>query len=113
MNKTAYEVLKMIGESKLQLSRVTIPFLCIHGTGDQIALPAGSQFIFDNAATPASDKRVEFFPDLRHELFHEVKQHADVCIDMVVKYFEDVSKKLQEIINSTAVSVTDINSQLL
>jgi hypothetical protein len=42
MNKTAYELLKMIVEVKEILPLVVSPFLCIHGDADQVSLLEGN-----------------------------------------------------------------------
>lgn len=46
-----------------------VPLLLLHGTGDRVTDPAGSQRLFDRAA--AADKGLRLYPGLYHDLFHE------------------------------------------
>jgi len=60
MNKTGFEVLKMIDEVKENVStNLTVPFLALHGEADELTYPEGSHFIHANAGTPIEHKRVE------------------------------------------------------
>ena len=61
MNKTGYEVLKMIDRVKAAgVSAVTMPLLVMHGAEDEIALSKSSQTVYDGA--PSTDKRIHIFP---------------------------------------------------
>lgn len=93
-NKTAYELLKMTSEVKKELSHVSLPFLCIHGELDTIALPEGSTYFYENAATPVGDKRIEFIPNCLHEALFEredVREGALVKIFDFMKGFIDIA----------------------
>jgi alpha-beta hydrolase superfamily lysophospholipase len=50
--------------------KVTIPLFIIHGTGDKVTLPAGSQFFFDTAGS--ADKTLKFYKDHYHDLLGDV-----------------------------------------
>mmetsp|Transcript_5557 Transcript_5557/g.17788 ORF Transcript_5557/g.17788 Transcript_5557/m.17788 type:complete len:357 (-) Transcript_5557:357-1427(-) len=56
------------------------PYLLIHGTGDRICLPEGSEAF--HAATPAQDKTFTTFPGHFHELLNEPDrdQHAIAAV---------------------------------
>lgn len=66
-----------------------VPFVCIHGANDTIALPASSQFIYDHTATAKELKKVHFFADSKHEPFHESAAIRTASIEYVVNYFEE------------------------
>jgi len=89
MNKTGYELLQMIAEVRQIAPSIVVPFYCIHGEKDIIATTAGMEEFFDLAGTDASLKIKEVFPNLKHEVIHEVEPHAKVCIDKIVQYFEN------------------------
>ena len=61
MNKTGYEVLKMIQEVKAHgIMDIMMPVLVLHGADDEIALSKGSQELFDKA--PSSVKKLHILP---------------------------------------------------
>lgn len=88
MNKTAYELMKMIVAVKAALPAIKTPFLCVHGSDDKVALPKSSQFLVDNCGTETSQKSVIFFPKLKHEIFFEKKPAGPEALAKVVEYFD-------------------------
>eukprot|EP01036_Dinobryon_divergens_P037371 gene37371-48873_t len=60
MNKTAFEILKMIVEAKLELPKLKTATLCIHGTEDTIALPKGSEYLMEHISS--TNKTLQLFP---------------------------------------------------
>jgi alpha-beta hydrolase superfamily lysophospholipase len=66
-----------------------LPFVCIHGANDTIALPASSQYVYDHAGTDPAHKSVHLIADSKHEPFHESPAIRTAAIDFVVKYFEE------------------------
>jgi alpha-beta hydrolase superfamily lysophospholipase len=88
MNKTAYELMKMIVAVKAALPSIKTPFLCVHGKDDKIALPKSSQYLIDNCGSEASQKSVILFPNLKHEIFFEKKPAGPEALAKVVEYFE-------------------------
>lgn len=88
MNKTASEVIKMINLCKLEvIPTITIPFLCVHGTQDSIALPTGSQYLYDHAGTDISSKSIQYFENLRHEMLHESPNETQKFLEVILNYF--------------------------
>lgn len=60
MNKTGFEVLKMIEEVKENVhTNVSVPFLALHGEDDELTYPEGTYFVHKNAGTPDEHKRME------------------------------------------------------
>ena len=88
MNKTAYEVLKMIAAVKAVIPSFKTPILCVHGHSDKVALPKSSQYFVDNAGTEKTKKSLQFLPDLKHEIFFEKKPYGPAAVKCVVDYFE-------------------------
>jgi acylglycerol lipase len=88
MNITAYQLTKMTKFIKLRVGDFNLPFLALHGTDDLIALPRGSQFLFDNTGTAPESKQLINFPGMRHELFHEKAPGRDEAMQQVVDYYD-------------------------
>lgn len=93
MNKSAYELIKWISVVKDEIPNVQIPFMCLHGEKDIIALPRGSQYLLDNTGTAPSLKSLSILPDLRHELYHERLPEGPQTIQSVLTYFESMIPK--------------------
>lgn len=93
MNKTAYEILKWIAAVKTEIPNIKIPFMCVHGEKDVIALTKGSQHLFDEAGTVPSLKSLSILPGLRHEVFHERLPEGPQCIQSVLTYFDSMLQK--------------------
>ncbi len=93
MNKTAYEVIKMIDEMKAAIPDFTIPFLCVHGSDDEIAFPKGSDFIYRNTATDTAHKSMKIFQGLKHEMLYEKLPDRVECMQYCVQYFEECYNK--------------------
>jgi alpha-beta hydrolase superfamily lysophospholipase len=95
VNKTAYEMLKMIEAAKKAVSLFNLPTLIIHGEKDEIALPVGSLFIYNNSKTLEADKRIKIFPGLKHEIIHEKMPDQQQVLDTCVEFFDYYYSKLQ------------------
>jgi len=57
-----------------------VPLLLLHGTGDRVTDPGGSQLLFDRAA--AVDKSLKLYPGLYHDLFHE-PEHPQITAEVL------------------------------
>lgn len=104
-NKSAYEVLKLVDNSKLEIKNIKIPVLIIHGSIDQISLLEGSQYLYDNIDnsnnsssdesnnTNSSDKdknkQLIVIPEGKHELLHEVTEIKTYAMNIVINYIEN------------------------
>ena len=91
MNKTAYELIKWVTAAKQEIPNVTIPFLCLHGGADLIALPKGSAYLMEHSGTASSLKSISILPGLKHEIFHEKIPDGPNSIQCVLKYFESMA----------------------
>lgn len=76
---TAKELLNALGTISDRMEEVTLPFLVMHGTADEITDPTASQ---DLAARAGSkDKTIKLYPNLVHDLLHEPEK-ATVMSDV-------------------------------
>jgi acylglycerol lipase len=94
-NKTAFELLKMIDAVKSEVPNITsVPFFLIHGKDDTIALPEGSQWVFDNVGCDKGGKQKEIHikDGLRHEVLHEGKTATDECIQQIINFIDQHNK---------------------
>lgn len=80
---TPHIIYAMIHESRRVLQRLpsmTKPILIMHGTGDRLVPPNGSQLVYD--AVGSTDKRLIWYDGLYHELCNEPEQ-GQVLSDIV------------------------------
>lgn len=78
--RTGYEILTNARTIIDTASAFTIPVLFLHGTGDKITDPQGSQALYD--AIPSTDKTIKLFEDFFHEIHNEDEQ-AEVIAAIV------------------------------
>jgi acylglycerol lipase len=88
-NKTAKEVIAMTKVAKECVPTLNIPFLCIHGEADTIALKDGSEFIFKNAGTDITQRRLNIVHGAKHEVIHEKEPVGQESLQSIVAYFEE------------------------
>ena len=63
----------------------TFPILIMHGTGDKLTDPAGSQWMYD--AIPSVDKTLKLLPGLYHEILNEPEREE--VIDQMTSWIKD------------------------
>lgn len=96
-NKTAKELIQLIGLVKEELPNISLPVYCIHGELDMIALKKSSEYIFEHIATPATDKHLMIIKNLKHEVFNEPNPHGQESIKLVVDFVEkEFSKQIKD-----------------
>lgn len=88
MNKSAYEVIKWVAVVKEEIPNIKIPFFCLHGGDDIIALPKGSLYLMEKSGTIPSQKSISILPGLKHEVFHEKMPDGPNSVQSVLTYFE-------------------------
>ena len=66
--------------SERDAERITQPIYFLHGTADNIAHPAGSEYLFENVGS--ADKMLKFYDGLYHEILNEPEQD-EVIADIV------------------------------
>ena len=63
-----------------EFSRITIPVFILHGTGDKVTVPDGSQFFHDHAGS--KDKTITFYEGHFHDLLNDTGKDA-VMADII------------------------------
>lgn len=64
--------------------KITLPILLQHGDHDSLASVAGSHYLFDHVAS--TDKRLEIYPGLFHEIYNEPER--DAVLDDLIGWFD-------------------------
>ncbi|XP_075491719.1 uncharacterized protein LOC142529904 [Primulina tabacum] len=67
--RTGYEILCITTYLQQNLSRLTVPFLVLHGTADSVTDPTASQKLYDEAAS--TDKTIKLYEGFLHDLLFE------------------------------------------
>lgn len=75
--RTGYEILNNARSIIDTAPAFTIPILFLHGTGDKITDPQGSQMLYD--AIPSTDKTIKLFNGLFHEIHNEDEQQEVIA----------------------------------
>jgi len=70
MARTGAEMLRKARWAMDNVAAISIPILCLQGSEDKLAAPAGSQYIYDHASS--TDKTIHIFNGLYHEIFNEL-----------------------------------------
>lgn len=73
--RTASEIVRAGADALKQAPTLTIPLLAMHGADDTLTSPRGTIEFFERAGS--SDKLLELWPGMKHEIFNEV-DGADV-----------------------------------
>ena len=89
MNKTGVEFLKLNNIAKEIIPTLKQPMLILHGSDDTVCLSKGSVLLYDRSGTPDSEKKLEKFPHLKHEIFFEkggkaVRDKAITFIQVII-----------------------------
>ncbi|KAG8080091.1 hypothetical protein GUJ93_ZPchr0007g4309 [Zizania palustris] len=73
---TAVELLRVTDELAARLGGVTIPFLVVHGSADEVTDPAISRVLYDSAAS--KDKTIKIYDGMLHSmLFGEPEENIE------------------------------------
>jgi acylglycerol lipase len=78
--RTGAEILAAMQRLPAVLPRLSMPLLLLHGTDDQICLPAGSSMVHE--AVSSQDKTLRSYPGLYHEVFNEPEREA-ILTDLI------------------------------
>ena len=88
-NKAGKELLRMIKVAKEEIPRITLPFLIIHGSDDEVTLREGSEYFFKNAGTDITLRRIHIFEGAKHEVTNESEPYRSESIAMIIDYFNE------------------------
>jgi acylglycerol lipase len=67
--RTGYEILQIASYLQKNLSKLTVPFLVLHGTADTVTDPNASQKLYDEASS--TDKTIKLLDGFLHDLLFE------------------------------------------
>ncbi|ERM84144.1 hypothetical protein P872_15280 [Rhodonellum psychrophilum GCM71 = DSM 17998] len=70
--RTAYEILRMMGQVEEKMPSFTLPILILHGTDDKLINPKGSDLLYGKISS--QDKNLIKYPGLYHELLNEFEK---------------------------------------
>lgn len=83
--RTGYELLQLMHYIQENASGFKLPVLLIHGSGDGLTNPNGSELLFEKAES--SDKTLEIFSGGYHELLNDLDR--DKVMSMIVNWIEN------------------------
>ncbi|KAF9587221.1 hypothetical protein IFM89_039561 [Coptis chinensis] len=72
--RTGYEILCISSYLQQHLSRLTTPFLVLHGTADAVIDPEASLELYQKASSP--DKSIKLYKELLHDLLFEPEREV-------------------------------------
>lgn len=72
MARSGAEMLRQANWALQKIPVISIPVLCLHGSEDKLADPAGSQYVYDHVSSV--DKTIHLFDGLYHEIFNEYEK---------------------------------------
>ncbi|XP_016451116.1 uncharacterized protein LOC107775843 isoform X1 [Nicotiana tabacum] len=74
--RTGYEILRITAYLQQNLSKLTVPFLVLHGTDDAVTDPEGSKKLYQEASS--TDKSIKLCEGLLHDLLFEPEKEEVV-----------------------------------
>lgn len=83
--RTGYELLRMMREIEQKAGQFKLPVLLLHGTGDMLTNPKGSEEFFGKISS--HDKSFNKYPGLFHELVNEYEKEQ--IMGDIVKWIEE------------------------
>ncbi|XP_050218383.1 uncharacterized protein LOC126669097 [Mercurialis annua] len=78
--RTGYEILRITTYLQQNLSRLTLPFLVLHGTADTVTDPEASSKLYQEASS--TDKTIKLFEGYLHDLLFE-PERQDIANDII------------------------------
>jgi len=75
--RTAAELARADDRLGQEFPLITLPILILHGTGDKVTMPGGSQSFFDSAGS--TDKTIKLYPGYFHDPLHDIGKEAVVA----------------------------------
>ncbi|XP_020572781.1 uncharacterized protein LOC110019459 [Phalaenopsis equestris] len=80
--RTGYEILRISHSLQQNLNRVTVPFLVLHGTADNVTDPVASKMLHQEASS--SDKSLKLYDGFLHDLLFEPEKEE--IISYIIKW---------------------------
>ncbi|KAK7270668.1 hypothetical protein RJT34_25987 [Clitoria ternatea] len=72
--RTGYEILRITNYLQQNLSKLTVPFLLLHGTADCVTDPNASRKLYEEASS--TDKTIKLYEGFSHDLLFEPEREA-------------------------------------
>jgi alpha-beta hydrolase superfamily lysophospholipase len=88
MNKSAYEILKMVKVAKEAVPTIKVPFLAVHGKTDQICIVESAQYLHDRSGTAKAKKSLVIIENCKHHPDYEVESVSSDFVAQVSNYVE-------------------------
>ncbi len=82
--RTGKSFLDQMEWARSQLSKISLPFLVITGTADEVVNPAGAKYLYDHASS--KDKEYLAFEGMYHELMNETNR--DEVLKKITNWLE-------------------------
>nr|WP_276569310.1 alpha/beta hydrolase [Sphingopyxis panaciterrulae] len=82
--RLAAEMFDAMARAREGAGAIALPLLLQHGAEDRLTAPEGSRFLFDHVAS--TDKRLEIYPGLFHEIYNEPEKGA--VLDDLIDWFD-------------------------
>ncbi|MFZ4437760.1 MAG: alpha/beta hydrolase [Syntrophales bacterium] len=73
------EMIKAMGQTGAEASRITLPLLILQGGEDRLVNPSGAQMLYDGVAS--ADRKLILYEGFYHEVFNE-PEHVRVLLDV-------------------------------
>lgn len=78
------EFMDAMAVAQADAPKIRLPLLIQHGEADRLTAPAGSRYLFGHVTS--TDKRLEIYPGLFHEIYNEPEQAA--VLDDLISWFD-------------------------
>ncbi|MBA3939784.1 MAG: alpha/beta hydrolase [Sphingopyxis sp.] len=78
------EFMDAMAVAQADAPKIALPILIQHGETDRLTAPAGSRYLFANVGS--TDKRLEIYPGLFHEIYNEPER--DAVLDDLIGWFD-------------------------
>ncbi|MDK2759964.1 MAG: alpha/beta hydrolase [Sphingopyxis sp.] len=90
--RLAAEMFDAMATARDGAGEIDLPLLLQHGADDRLTAPEGSRFLFDHVAS--TDKRLEIYPGLFHEIYNEPER--DAVLGDLIQWFDAHVKERDE-----------------
>lgn len=85
---TMREIARMCQYVQDNFSRVTVPFLTVHGTMDGVTCPTSSQLLYEKA--PSADKSIKIYDGMYHSLIQgEPDENAELVLKDMREWIDE------------------------
>lgn len=83
-----FQFLELSEVTRRRLPEVSVPTLILHSRKDKTAAPESAEIVYQGIATPAAEKRMQWFEVSSHEMFQDCEREA--VIGAVVEAVKEI-----------------------